>query len=90
MSGGWSCVPCHLWLRVADHTTLQVCCDVVHCRPDLYWVLLPKMTQMSVGVTLHGAAKSGHLAVCQWLTERFGLTRRTRVQTTTPLYVWLP
>jgi hypothetical protein len=67
-------LPSHLWTGVAGHLTLRACCDLTRRHPPLQWALLPRMTEMAQGQTLQQAVAGGHLSVCQWLTQHFGLT----------------
>jgi hypothetical protein len=67
-------LPGHLWTGVGVHLTLCACCNLTQLHPPLQWALLPRMTEMAQGQTLQLAVAGGHLSVCQWLTQHFGLT----------------
>jgi hypothetical protein len=79
----WSCIAEHLTLPVGCALALQrpELADVLRPRltalaqrPELADVLRPRLTALARRVTLGSAASDGHLAVCQWMTEEFGLT----------------
>jgi len=79
----WSCIAEHLTLPAGCALALQrpELADVLRPRltalaqrPELTDVLRPRLLALARRVTLDSAASDGHLAVCQWMTEEFGLT----------------
>jgi hypothetical protein len=64
-----------LWSCIVEHIELPAGCALALQRPELTDVLRPRLVALAKRVTLRSAASNGHLAVCQWLTEEFGITR---------------
>ena len=67
-------LPLEVWACIAQHLTLPTGCALHFARPDISDVLQPRLDKLAKDMTLADACYDGHLDVCRWLADRFGLT----------------